>query len=379
VSFTEVRIDEIATMKYGKMPPKSVLSDEGYPIYSGYRITGTAKEYLYKEPMLVLVARGVGGTGDVKISPPEAWITNLSIVLTLNDQVDQKYLFYKLGREALKEKLNTGAAQAQITIENLSPYKIKIHSLDKQHRIASILSSYDDLYENNRRRIALLEEAARQLYREWFVRFRFPGHEHVKIIDGVPEGWDCGTLFDFYATASGGTPSRKKSEFYTGDINWVKTQELKGGVLLGTDEKITEDAISKSSAKLFPRHTVLVAMYGATIGQTSILSEPSCCNQACCALKPKSENSNFIHAYLFLNENKSGFVGLGKGAAQNNISQEIIKNYTMVMPKTSIMDQFVDMLSPAFKQIEVLTKQISQLTQARDILLPKLMSGEIEV
>lgn len=101
---TKMRIDEFATMKYGKMPPKNVVSDTGYPIYSGYRITGYAKEYLYKNPELIVVARGVGGTGDAKISPPEAWITNLSIVLSLSgDIADKLFLYYRLGHEPLRK------------------------------------------------------------------------------------------------------------------------------------------------------------------------------------------------------------------------------------------------------------------------------------
>ncbi len=101
--------------------------------------------------------------------------------------------------------------------------------------------------------MALLEEAARQLYREWFVRLRFPGHEHSRIIDGVPEGWDAGTIADFYDTYAGGTPSRKIPDFYTGEINWVKTQELNDNYIFETEEKITEEALARSSGKVVPR------------------------------------------------------------------------------------------------------------------------------
>jgi type I restriction enzyme S subunit len=119
----------------------------------------------------------------------KSWIINLSIVLAVDPRViDKKYLYYRLSMEPLKKRLNPGAAQAQITIENLARYRISIPNFDVQKRVSDILSSYDDLIENNRRRIALQEEAARVLYGEWFVRFRFPGHEHVKIVEGLPQG-----------------------------------------------------------------------------------------------------------------------------------------------------------------------------------------------
>ncbi len=298
-----------------------------------------------------------------------------------NHDHDPKFIYYLLNHNRSKIRsigLSGGAAQPIINKSTFSSVKVSVpDSKVAQERIASVLSAYDDLIENNKRRIELLEESARQLYKEWFVRFRFPGHEHVKIIDDVPEDWCVGTVSDFYQTSSGGTPSRKIPEYYTGEINWVKTQELQNSFIFETDEKITEEAVSKSSAKVFPQGTVLVAMYGATIGQVGILSKLSCSNQACCALIPKTECTNYIHAFLFLLENKSGLVNLGQGAAQNNISQSVIKVYPMVIPRPSLMMQFTENLAPVFDQIKNLSMQNLQLAKARDLLLPKLMSGEI--
>ena len=151
-----VRLVNISSMKYGKLPPKEIL-DSGYPIFTGYRVSGYSKEYLYKEAMLIVVARGVGGTGDVKIAPEKAWITNLSIVLDLDSsQIDKHFLDYRLGQEALRDKLNTGSAQAQITIEALSQYKISVPDLASQRQIATVLAAYDYLVAINQRRILTL-------------------------------------------------------------------------------------------------------------------------------------------------------------------------------------------------------------------------------
>ncbi len=237
-----------------------------------------------------------------------------------------------------------------------------------------MLSAYDDLIENNRRRMALLEESARLLYREWFVRLRFPGHEHTPIVNGLPEGWTKGCVSDFYDTASGGTPSRTNPDFFTGDTLWAKTQELMNGFVIDTEEKITEDALRQSAAKVFPDRTLLVAMYGATIGQVGILANPAASNQACCAILPRDERANYIHAFLFFRENKEKLIGLSQGAAQNNINQQIIRAYPMTMPTRRLAKIFYASLSPVFEQWLVTQGMNEKLKAARDLLLPRLMS-----
>lgn len=123
MEFTEYKIGEIASIKYGKMLSKEHFMNEGYPVYSGYGVTGYTDKYLYENPMLIIVARGVGGTGDVKISPSKSWITNLSLVLVVDENVvDKRYLKHLLNLDDLKGKLNSGSAQAQITINSLDPY-----------------------------------------------------------------------------------------------------------------------------------------------------------------------------------------------------------------------------------------------------------------
>ena len=381
MSLSEVSVGDIAKMKYGKMPPKDILSDEGFPVYSGYRVTGYAKECLYADPMLVVVARGVGGTGDVKISPPNSWITNLSIVLTLSEQVDQRYLFYKLGREALKDKLNTGAAQAQITIENLSPYKLKIHPLDQQKRIASILSGYDDLIENNRRRIALLEEAARQLYKEWFVHFRFPGHEHVPVVDGVPEGWAVSTMEEMAETVGGGTPSTKKPEYWAdADITWFSPTDLTNNdslVLLDSAKKINERGLAGSSAKMLPPETILMSSR-ASVGFFGLFDGEACTNQGFISLVPKASNTRM---YLLFNliHRREEIIGLASGATYKEINKSTFRAMSIRVPPEALLREFEELAYQNIRQVRLLMKSNANLKRARDLLLPKLMSGEIVV
>ena len=297
--------------------------------------------------------------------------------------LDSRFLFYsflKKGRNDGLSGLFTGSTIKHLPREKLAKVRIDIPPLPIQQRLADILSGYDDLIENNRRRIALLEEAARLLCREWFVHFRFPGHEHVKIIDGLPEGWERARVADKFDTTSGGTPSRSKPGFFSGNINWVKTQELNERPIFETAEKITEEAIARSSAKLLPAQTLLVSIYGNTnIGRTGLLVFPGSSNQACVALFPKRRKEDWIYAQLWIQQHREQIVGLAQGAAQTNISQKTLRGLVMIWPTSLLLDTFLDSVLSSYQQIECLCLQNSKLSQARDLLLPRLMNGEIAV
>src|SRR5690606_19161867 len=153
--------------------------------------------------------------------------------------------------------------------------------------IASILSALDDKIELNLQMNKTLEKMAIALYKHWFIDFEpFQDGEFVDSELGeIPKGWEVKTIGELYNTTSGGTPSRKKPEYYEdGDINWVKSKELYGNFIIDTEEKINHLGLKKSSAKIIPPKSVLLAMYGATVGESSILSIEATCNQAICAI-----------------------------------------------------------------------------------------------
>ena len=220
--------------------------------------------------------------------------------------------------------------------------------------------------------------SAQRLYKEWFVDLRFPGHENVKIVDGVPEGWKIKKIEELADTMSGGTPTRSHEEYYSsGEILWLKTKELNDGFIFDTEEKITEAGLKNSSAKLFEKGCIILAMYGATIGRLGISSVTMCCNQACCVLKIK-EKILFEYVYLWLVNNREMLISRGRGSAQSNLSQELIKQIEVRIPSDGVLIKFSNVVDKLLKNKEILEKQISFLREARDRLLPKLMSGEIE-
>jgi len=304
-----------------------------------------------------------------------------------NGCLDQDFLRFVIGGpefEGYVKPITTGVNVPHISGRQILDFEFTLPPLPIQRRIAGILSAYDDLIENSQRRIKILEEMARRLYREWFVHFRFPGHEGCTFIDSplgeIPVGWEVATLGDLYNTGSGGTPSRAHPEYYeNGTIDWVKSQELLDGFVLSTEERITEAALEKSSAKLFPSGTVLIALYGATIGKLAILSSPAATNQACCAVLPKHSAFGREFAFFALLLNRERIIGLRLGAAQQNISQVLLRNFECLKPPIELLHLFSDHTAPLLNQTLALQRQIQNLRRTRDLLLPRLLSGQMDV
>ena len=195
----------------------------------------------------------------------------------------------------------------------------------------------------------------------------------------IPKGWRVGKLGEIYKTTSGGTPSRSKPEFYkNGTIYWVKSKELNGSFITETEEKITQEALQKSSAKLLPAYSVLIAMYGATVGEFGIISMEATCNQAICAFLSCDEFP-YTFIYHFLKNSKDEIISRAVGSAQQNISQDLLKQIDVVLPPKELLKRFHKAVNPLFQVIENNIKQSATLAAIRDALLPKLINGEIEV
>ena len=298
-------------------------------------------------------------------------------------EMDYNFLYYYMGQQSIREamaKTMVGASGRQ-RVNNAVFNDLQIHlpPLSIQQDIATILSRYDSLIENYQKQIKLLEEAAQRLYKEWFVDLHFPGHENTKTVDGVPEGWEKKKIGDVVKTTSGGTPSRSNSNYYSGNIMWVKTKELMDGFIFDTEEKITQEAINKSSAKIVPEASILLAMYGATIGKLGIASKELSCNQACCVLLLSKDNPLRWYLFNWLLLNREFLISQGKGAAQPNLSQDMIRKFELVVPDDNTLLSYHRLVNVLYMKIKPLQSQISLLTEARDRLLPKLMSGEIAV
>ncbi len=359
-----------------------------FPYYGASGIIDSVDDFLF-DGEYVLVAEDGENLNSRKLpvafmARGQFWVNNHAHIIKGKKGVaDDRFLISWFAQADIKGYI-TGAAQPKLSQANLKRIALTAPPYPTQRKIAGVLSAYDDLIENNTRRIAILEEMAQAIYREWFVNFRFPGHEKVKLINSplgkIPEGWKVSPLKEVYRTSSGGTPSRKVDEYYEGgSINWVKTKELKDRFIWETEEKITEEGLANSSAKVFPANTVIMAMYGATIGQLGILGAEATTNQACCGFL--TSQSSYGYPYLFLNllTNRTDIINLRAGAAQQNVSQDVIREIPFLVPSLPIVQAFNDLVEPFLQGVLRLQKKNSNLTRTRDLLLPKLISGQLDV
>jgi type I restriction enzyme, S subunit len=307
------------------------------------------------------------------------------IVIRDSQSLDQGFLYYFLRQEKITYQLAINASgsanQANISPRDVESVQLPCFSFRAQQRIAAILSAYDDLIENNRRRIALLEEAARQLYKEWFVRFRFPGHEHVKMLDSVPEGWSIKAIDDVCQTIGGGTPSTAKREYWNdGDIQWFTPTDVTRNsclALLSSETNITESGLNKSSAKMIPAGSILMTSR-ASVGFFGINRLAASTNQGFINIVPNDPSFRMylLQNFMFRVEEIRSHAG---GATYKEISKGRFRAMSILAPPSNLALEFEEQASLIHRQVETLHIANKQLAKARDLLLPRLMNGSLAV
>ena len=308
---------------------------------------------------------------------------HIAILRPNSEVVDSRFLYYvMLSRDFYMQadSVAIGAAQRTINLTSLRNMKVELPSLANQIHIADILSRYDSLIENYQKQIKLLEEAAQRLYKEWFVDLHFPGHENTKIVDGVSEGWEKKRAIDFFDMSIGKTPPRAEKEWFSTsdkDVAWVSISDMKDVMFVNTTgEKLTKEACEKFNVKIVPEGTVLLS-FKLTVGRVSIADIPVCTNEAI-AHFIGTRNSWREYTLLYLRNYHYDSLGNTSGISKA-VNSTIIKNMPFLMPCDVILESFSKIVSPLFVKIRNTYSQIRHLTEARDRLLPKLMSGEIAV
>lgn len=373
----KITFDEFVRLNRGFDLPESKIVAGEYPVVASTNIKAYHNAYKVKPP--VVVTGRSGSLGKVQYIDSKCWPLNTSLYSKDFRGNNPKYIYYFLQTMHL-EQYNAGAGVPTLNQNHLQRLKIVVHDIDEQKKVSDILSAYDNLIENNNKRIRLLEQMAENLYKEWFVRFRFPGYEDTEFEDGMPRGWVREKIGLHYNTCSGGTPSRTHEEYYTdGTIPWVKTGEIKDGIIIHTDECITEAGIKGSSAKLLPQGAVVMAMYGVNIGMLAYLDSEMTCNQACCVFNDKNEINSRHYLFHYLYSIRDYLLLIGFGAAQQNLSQDLIKKVKIVIPPAELIKEFDKQKEPLYQTIRALMMQNDKLIKQRDALLPRLMSGKFEV
>jgi type I restriction enzyme S subunit len=262
----------------------------------------------------------------------------------------------------------------------LKKLPVVLPDLISQKKIAAILSAYDDLIENNLQRIKLLEEMAQITYEEWFVRMKFPGHETAQWDKetGLPEGWERLTFFDVMDVLSGGTPKTDNPEYWNGTINFYTPKDAASGIYTQpTEKKITADGLKTCNSKLYPKDTLFITARG-TVGKLNLAHEPMAMNQSCYALRAKDGLSQYF-LYCSVYKAIDAFKGAANGGVFDAIVVDTFKFLFFVKPNVDVVNDFTVNVAPVFDAVFSLLKQNELLREAREILLPRLMTGVIDV
>ena len=318
---------------------------------------------------VILTTRGT--VGNVAIYDEDVPFANVRINSGMvilrcdNREVLPSYLYFCLRTQDFLSQVNgfkSGVAQPQLPIKDLKQIEIPIPPLPVQRRIADILSAYDDLIKNNRRRIAILEETARLAYRKCF---------------GEVMGRSV-TLGEVCQSFGGGTPKTNVPEYWNGDVTWVVPTDVTRNsclVLHDTERKITALGLEKSSAKMLPSNAILMTSR-ASVGYFAIADFPVCTNQGFISIVP---NDAAWRWYLLFNlmSRVEEIRGNAKGSTFPEISRARFRSMDIAVPAEESLEAFNDIVTPLMQHVRTLSRQSAALATARDMLLPRLMKGEV--
>lgn len=303
-----------------------------------------------------------------------------------SNQVIPRFYAYLFRSSLMRQTFSAHGNGTNISNLNqgiLSNLEVPLPPLPIQRKIAAILSAYDDLIENNTRRIEILEEMARSIYREWFVKFRFPGHEQVQMVDSelglIPEGWEVVKIGDVAEVGRGSSPRpiADQKYFEGGTIPWIKIADAtkSGKYLYETKQKVNEYGASFS--RLLPKGSLIIAASG-TLGYTQLLGVDGCIHDGWLYLI----NFNGIekeYLYYLFREQQQFFYNAAYGAAIQNVNTMILREMKIILPPSQIQKYFKDIISNSDNLLDNLGRKNLNLRQTRDLLLPRLISGEIDV
>jgi type I restriction enzyme, S subunit len=334
-----------------------------------------------RDILLTTRGNGVGNVAFVNIEERGLINAQMLILRAFPSEIHPKFLYFYLTTKTLQSYISnfaSGAAQPQIPIRDLRKIPIICPDLNNQKKIAAILSAYDDLIENNKRRIALLEKMAEEIYREWFVRFRFPGHDTVKFVKGVPVGWEQKSCIEIFNVLSGGTPKTDMAVFWDGDIPFFTPRDAKDNIYaLNTEKNITEKGLTACNSQLFNKDTIFITARG-TVGNVVLSYRDMAMNQSCYALLPK-ENQK-IHFYFFTIKNAISYIkGVSKSGVFDNIIIDTFKIIPLWYPQAKLITEFNERVGPLVDNIGILLEANENLGRTRDRLLPRLISGKLSV
>ena len=373
----KVKLRDILQVKKGEYITKKEAHDGIYPVILGGKEPAYYIDKYNHTGKAIVISRSGASAGYVSFWNEPIFVTD-GFLIEPKDTLTYEFLYYALkSKQSLLHNAQKGAAIPHVTPSLIGDIDFFLPSADTQHRIATILSRYDSLIENYQKQIKLLEEAAQRLYKEWFVDLHFPGHENTKIVDGVPEGWEKKPVKTIIELQSG--YAFKSSAFMEDGIYKIVTiKNVKDGAFDG--ENVSKIA---SIPEKMPKHCILedgdiLLSLTGNVGRVCIVNGKNySLNQR--VAKLKSANKAYTYCLFRSRDMFIEVNNLANGAAQQNVSPIRIGEMKILIPEKKWLDDFERTVSNYILGIITLQSQIRLLTEARDRLLPRLMSGDIKV
>lgn len=388
MSWPKARLADVASMRTGKLDSNASVKDGDYPFFTCSQQTLRIDKPAFDTKAVLLGGNNAEGIFPLKYYEGQFNAYQRTYVIESKDNqiLDTRFLYYSL-RPALShfQSASIGAATQYLTKGILDNFRVELPPIKEQKRIASILSAYDDLIENNRRRIQLLEQAARLLYKEWFVHLRFPGHEHTKIINGIPAGWKletvagvCDTFEDgdwIESKDQGGEDFRLLQISNIGDNEFVET---------GNFRYITDETFRNLRCNEVVPGDILISRMPKPIGRAWFVTEQPWRMITAVDVTIARPNPEIVDSFYYLHHlNSSTHIARcelrATGATRPRVSRKNMGALPILVPSKPIQSAFGEIAANINRQRASLMRQNEKLTQARDLLLPRLMNGEIAV
>jgi type I restriction enzyme, S subunit len=294
-------------------------------------------------------------------------------------RIDRRYLYHLFNNRTVRHQISASASGTKVrhtAPERIGRVEVELPPLSSQRRIAETLTAYDNLIENNRRRMALLEEAARQLYQEWFVRLRFPGHEHTRITDGVPEGWERKTLAEVAEINR-----ESLSSSFDGQIAYIDIASVTPGQINETTEYAFREAPSRAR-RVVRQGDIIWSCVRPNRKSHAVIWQPVptlIASTGFAVITPTSVPTSFLYRATTTSEFVGYLENHARGAAYPAVVAGDFERASILVPTKALLVSSNEIAEPLLEQCHCLEEQTQKLRAARDLLLPRLMSGEIAV
>lgn len=402
MSWKNIQVKDLGEIITGNTPPRK--NPEYYGDYTLFvkptdmdidtKYTYTTEEYYsklgYEKYKKSLIPKGstcvvtIGSIGKKMTKAHCDLFVNQAVnAIVPNKNYDEDFVYYLLKFNLAQVKVldsGTASGRENVSKSSFSKISLTVPSLKVQKKIGNILSNYDNLIENNNKRIKLFEQSTEEIYKEWFVRFRFPNYQNTKIVDGMPEGWEEKELSTIMSFING--YAFKSSDFTEVGNSIVKIKNIDNNSIdLENIDRVDQSITQKLNHKFEVRESdLLIAMTGATVGKLGLMPKPiekTFMNQR--VGKIVSIYKYFIYQELKSLKGQQNIVNLADGAAQPNISSSQILGIKCLIPTENILDSFEKVVQSFYDEILTLQAKNQNLKQTRDLLLPRLISGKLNI